>query len=156
MYKRQTVKSQATAVSANSYPMEPGVTRAVTRSQVSSPNAADKRGNRNNRAALARLFEQDTLQHLHKLWPSTSLDISYQLDGALFSMTYAYATTNTQGSLSEGGINGKNPEHVQGAYGPTTSGVLESHHVTQRPQTLSSTPCTSWYQSPQSWQGREF
>ena len=50
------VPSQATATGTNLYATQPGVTRAVTRSQVPSPAATDYRTNRNNCAALAGLF----------------------------------------------------------------------------------------------------
>ena len=84
---------QATATGTNRYAMQPGVTRAVTRSQVRSPVATDDRANRNNRAAVAGLFQKDTLQQVHKLESHANLDIANQLDDT-FSTEYAYATTN--------------------------------------------------------------
>ena len=58
--------SPATATGTNGYVMQPGVTRAVTRSQVRSPVAIDYRANRNNRAAVAGFFQNDALQKVHK------------------------------------------------------------------------------------------
>ena len=49
--------------------------RAVTGSQVPLPGATDYRENRNNRAAIARLFEKGMLSQLHKLGSHASLDI---------------------------------------------------------------------------------
>ena len=47
--------------------MQPGVTRAVIRGQVRSSAATNYRPNRNNRAALAGLFQKDTFQQVHML-----------------------------------------------------------------------------------------
>ena len=58
---------QATATGTDDYAMQPGITRAVTRSQVRSSAATNYRANRNNRASLAGLFQKDTVQQVHKL-----------------------------------------------------------------------------------------
>ena len=91
------------ATGSNHYAIQPGVTRAVTRSHVRSPVATDYRANWNNRAAVSGLFQTDTLQQVHKLRSHANLDIAHQLDDT-FGTEYAYATTNTQGSFSEGEI----------------------------------------------------
>ena len=57
----------ATATGTNGYVMQPGVTRAVTRSQVRSPVAIDYGANRKNRAAAAGFFQKDAFQQAHKL-----------------------------------------------------------------------------------------
>lgn len=82
--------------------MPPRVARAGARSHVPSPVATHYRVNRNNRAVLARLFQKDTLQQLHKLGLPTRLDIAHQLDGVAIRIEYAYATINTQGSFAAG------------------------------------------------------
>ena len=64
------------------------------------------RANGNNRAALAGLFQKDTVQQVHKLGSPklgshANLDIAHQLDRT-FRIGNAYATTNTPESFSAG------------------------------------------------------
>ena len=97
---------QATTTGTDSYAMQPGVTRADTRSQVRSSAATDYRANRNNRADLAGILRKDTLQQVHKLGSPklghhANLDVAHQLDDT-FSTENATATNNTQGSFSAG------------------------------------------------------
>ena len=56
------VSPQATATGTDDGAMQPGDTRAVTRSQARSSAATNYRANLNNRAALADLFQKDTVQ----------------------------------------------------------------------------------------------
>ena len=106
--------------------MQPSVTRAVTLSQVCSSAATDHRTNRNNRAALAGLFQKDTVQQVHKLGSPelgshANLDIAHQLDDT-FSTEHAYTTTNTQGSLSAG----EQEENISNSFKEAVGGALES------------------------------
>ena len=93
---------QATTTGTNRYAMQPGVTRAITRSQVPSPIASDYWANRNNGVALAGLFKKDMLQQLHKLGSQVSLEIAHQLDGAAFSTEYASLRPTRQKAFRRG------------------------------------------------------
>ena len=107
---------QATATGTNRYAMQPGVTRAVTQSQVRSPVATHYRANWNNCATVAGLFQKDTLRKVRKLGSHANLDIAHQLDDT-FSTEYAYATTNTQGRFSARVIKAKIPNTFKEAIG---------------------------------------
>ena len=107
---------QATATGTNRYAMQPGVTRAVTCSQVRSPVDTDYRANRNNRAAVAGLFQKYMPQQVHKLGFHANLDIANQLDDT-FSTEYAYAPIKTQGSFPAGEIKENIPNTFKGAMG---------------------------------------
>ena len=52
---------QATATGTDRYGIQPGVTRAIARGQVRTSAATNSRANRNNRTALASLFQKDTV-----------------------------------------------------------------------------------------------
>ena len=143
---------QATSTGTNRYAMQPGVTRAGTRSQVRSPVATDFRANQNNRASLPRLFQQDTLEQVHKLGSHANLDIAHQLDD-VFSAEYAYATTNTHGSFSAGEITEKSPTHSR-RLSAFHKRRVRKRHLTETQHIWKSTACTSWYQSPQTQQDR--
>ena len=81
---------------------QPGVTRAIARSQVRSTVANVEREKRSNRDASAGLFQKDTLQQLRKLGLPTTLDTAHSFHFAAISTEYACATTNTQGGFAMG------------------------------------------------------
>ena len=112
---------QETPTDTDIYAMQPGVTRAAIRSQVCSSAATNYRENRNNRAALAGLFQKDTVQQVHKLgYPKLrshgNLDVANQL-GDTFSTENAYSTTNTQRGFSAGEKKEKIPNTSKKAMG---------------------------------------
>ena len=96
---------QATATGTNCYAMNPGVTRAVTRSQVRSSVATDYRANRNNLAAVPGLLHKDRLKQVYKLGSPANLDMTHQLNDA-FRTKYAHTTINTKGNVPAAEIKG--------------------------------------------------
>ena len=98
------------------YAMQPGVTRAATRSQVRSSAGTDYRANRNKRAALAGLCHKNTVQQVQKLGSPkveyhANLDIGHQPNDTL-STENDYAITNTRKRFG-GEAKRENPQHLQ-------------------------------------------
>ena len=146
------VAPQATAMDTNRYAMQPGVRRTVTRNHVRSPVATEYRAYRNNNAAVTGIFQEDTLQQVHKLGFRANLDIAHHLDDT-FSTEYTYATTNTQGSFLVGEIKETIPNTFKEAMGLPQAALWKAASGRQV-ASLETTASTSWYQLPQSRQDR--
>ena len=100
--------------------MQPDRRRTVTPSQVRSPLDTSCRANWNNRAALAGLFEKDTLQQPQQ-----------GLRRVRTSRTSSTAPSSTQSKLTPRPTRnkGKHAEHLQGDCRLPSSGTLASRII---------------------------